>query len=194
MKVALCLPIYGDTKARFTLSLIAMVATSLRGHGIDLDTHPSFGGSRVEVARETVAANAIAAGADWLFWLDADQTFPPDTLLRLLAHGLPFVGCNYPKRDVSEAPTAHIYRSGRPVPLLPKAGGVEPVDLMGFGVLLIGAEVFQAVPRPWFRAGKLGEDGHFCEAAKGAGFQPYVDHALSMQVGHIAERELTFRR
>ena len=57
--------------------------------------------SSVAKNREWLSNEAEKIGADWLLWLDSDQTFPADTLLRLLAHGLPLVGANYPQRGNS---------------------------------------------------------------------------------------------
>ena len=189
MKIAVCVPAYGDVKADFATSLFGLAVrtaphaelTRVRGKGTILPE-----------VRNGITLAALEWGADWLFWSDSDQTFEDHTLLSLLARGKPIVGCNYPRRDEPFTPTA--VKDGE---LLWLGQGVEEVDVLGLGVCLIAAEVFRAVPQPWFRYvhhnGKLhGEDTVFFLSARKAGFPAHVDHDLS--VGHIGERLLTLRR
>ena len=56
-------------------------------------------GPYVSANRQRMADGALDAGADALMWLDADQTFPKETILRLLKHDLPIVGATYRKRE-----------------------------------------------------------------------------------------------
>ena len=190
MKIAVCLPVLGDTKARFTVSLAGLSAYSVHVRPeLLFQFHPQYGCSHIAKAREDLAERSLAAGADWLLWLDADQTFPMDTLLRLLAHDLPIVGAHYPRKN-SEGLYSTALKGGKT--LAPASQGLEAVDLMPFGVALISAEVFRKLPRPWFVMGDSGEDGYFCHQAITHGYQPTVDHALSRQVGHIAETVLRF--
>jgi glycosyltransferase involved in cell wall biosynthesis len=165
------------------MSLFAMTVHTLSERpDIQLQGHLHHRNSRIAAARNLLAEAALEGQADWILWLDADQTFPPDTLLKLLAHDQPFVGCNYRKK----IPDREISATG----IEPKEGGVDPVDWLGFGVTLTAARIFRSLDQPWFQDGPRGEDGFFCERAKAAGFQPHVDHSL--KVGHISEVELRF--
>lgn len=189
MKIALCLPVHSDTKAKFTGSVIdLLINADARRH--TFNRHMAHGISIIHEAREAIATSAMQHSPDCLLWLDSDQTFPGDTLTRLLAHNLPIVGCHYPRRHSPRITSAAKDMQGNA--LKPKPSGLEPVSLMPFGVALIKAEVFRKLPRPWFSAEPNGEDGYFCEQAIQAGYQPHVDHALSMEVGHIAETVLRF--
>lgn len=196
MKVAVCIPALQDVKALFTVSAMGLVCRTVTDRP-DIQIAPllNAGMHRIEEARESLAALALKEEADWLLWLDDDHVFPPDSLLRLLAHDLDIVGANYRKRNPAVMMSASI-KSG-PLgtqPLKPKAEGIEAVDILGFGVCLIRADVFRKLRRPWFKWGPYNEDGYFCIEAKRFGYQPHVDHALSMEVGHIAETVLTFPR
>lgn len=197
MKIALCIPTHTDTKALFTLSLVEMVAWTMSQAIIyngkpakpHIITNMFIGSSRLDSARDTLAAEALKTAPDYLLWLDSDQTFPQDTLVRLMAHDLPIVGCAYPKRrdpnksSASKAVSAEIGYQ----PVEPKRDGLEAVDCLGLGVCLVKAGVFSCLPRPWFFFDRHGEDAYFCALAKTAGIQPMLDHGLSMEIGHIGE-------
>ena len=71
------------------------------------------------------------ATGDWILWLDADHTFPNETLLRLLGHGKDVVACNYARRAGATEPVAQ--RDGRhpghvSVPLLRREGSPARSD------------------------------------------------------------------
>lgn len=142
-------------------------------------------------------------GADHLLWIDGDQVFPANSLDRLLSVGQPFVGCNYARRVEPVAPTALKARTESGDELLwttledAKAGVVEEVIGIGFGLCLISRAVFEAAEKPWFamvtdRNGDIhGEDHFFCDRARRAGFKIFVDHALSWQIGHVGDKVYT---
>jgi hypothetical protein len=157
----------------------------------------------VAYSRRKLAAAALEWGAEWILWLDADQTFPPDTLIRLLMHGKAIIGANIRRRIVDEiVPTAVRAVEGATESVFPAAdGGIEEVLHIGLGVCLVHASVFQALKQPYFvetvaedGITPIGEDVSLMHAARTAGFPAFVDHSLSMEVGHIAETILTFPR
>lgn len=150
-----------------------------------------------------VAATYIHAGREWfleatrkqgathVLWLDTDMTFPPETAIRLFMHDQPIVGCNYRVRQDSGLFTAR--RHQERITTSEASTGVEAVDEIGFGVVLMRTEIVNDLPRPWFRhglndqGGDIGEDIMFCRALRQAGHTIYLDHDLSKQVGHIGQ-------
>lgn len=190
-KVAICIPVHGDTKALFTLSLAGMVQRSVAELTGELKTFMAQG--HLLDNRNGLAKAARDWGADWILWLDADHTFPDDTLIRLLAHDLDVVGCNYVRRRPA-GPVA--VKGGHPL-YSDKGGPVEEVDTLGLGVCLMRASVFDSLDWPWFTVerstngtGHVSEDVCFFRALKRAGIVAHVDHALSWQVGHAHEHFL----
>ncbi|HYI65001.1 MAG TPA: hypothetical protein VEW71_08965 [Allosphingosinicella sp.] len=219
MRVAICIPRYGDTKGDFTISLARMLVHSLAA--------PAPGGERLEIeifsisssdlpsSRTELLKSAIAWQARYLLWLDSDHVFPPDALLRLLAHRLPVVGCNQPRRSEPTGPVAvrldgkgemeHVWTTAK----LAKAGTVEEVIHVGLALCLIDMNVLHQVKAhvekgvgwahwaPFDRkllpgtTARMGEDVSFFRELTDAGVKVYVDHALSWAVGHIHERVLT---
>lgn len=133
----------------------------------------------IDDMRNTVAAEAAAGGAEYIFWMDSDMSFPADSIQRLL---------QYCERDGYEAASG-LYTHKAP-PFMPHIYGREgkkghfrvpskfPLDrpfevaAAGFGCLLMRTSVFKRVKKPWFTMEyadgrmKKGEDLPFCSAAK----------------------------
>lgn len=223
MKFALCIPVYGDTKAKFTQSLSNMLVHFLQADFRDPDGNPidreveifMVSCSMLTESRHRLVAEALAWGADYMLWMDADHVFPKDALARLWAHNLPVVGCNYPRRSTPTAPTAAIKgEDGKRVLLYTgkdeaERGLVEPVSHMGFGLCLIDMKVFDVLQAhaekegdgnflPLFKfvetpdkIGMIGEDVFFFGKLTDAGVPLFIDHALSWEVGHLHEGILT---
>ena len=73
--------------------------------------------------------------------------------------------------------------------------GLEQVDSVGCGVMLVRLSVFDALPQPWFSTpynGRehIGEDLYFCQQARAVGFDVWIDHDLSQRVRHTGTVEL----
>jgi hypothetical protein len=207
VKIALCLPIHGSAKPGFVQSLARLIQFTMAAEidGPDGRVRPEldtfmFSCANIAYSRRHLARLALRWGAEWLLWLDADQIFPPDTLLRLLMRGRAIVGANIRRRDAGAVlPTAATLKQGVMAPLLPGGEDIEEVLFIGFGVCLVHRQVFERIGQPFFHDtidadgfGLVGEDVNFCNAARKAGFRVYVDHALSWHVGHVADVPLYF--
>jgi hypothetical protein len=198
MKIAICTPVHTDTKSVYSQCLARMIVHSMKQRpDLDLDVLIRAG-SILLVNRNQLVKDAAQFGADAILWLDADHYFPPDTLLQLLAHDKDIIGCNYAKRSSPTTPTA-TGPGDVPIWTTPEkteAGEVEEVWLLGLGVMFVKASVFETIEWPFFNSGYttenvlLGEDTHFCNRAREAGFRIWCDHKLSWQIGHIYDQAL----
>jgi len=218
MKVAICIPRYGDTRGAFTISLARMLVRSLSA---PVDGGPlrieifSVASSDLPRSRTELLKQAIGWQARYALWLDTDHVFPPDALLRLLKHKLPVVGCNQARRTDPTGPVAarlnakgemeHVYTTEA----LAKAGAVEEVYHVGLALCLIDMNVLHQVKahvekgvgwaqwEPFDRKllpgtnTRMGEDVSFFRELTAAGVKVHVDHGLSWEVGHIGERVFT---
>jgi hypothetical protein len=222
MKIAICIPRHGDTKGDFTISLARMLVHTT-GRQIDSAAGPrtpeieifSTSSSDLPRNRTELLKRAMAWQARYLLWLDSDHVFPRDALLRLLAHRLPVVGCNQPRRSDPTGPVAvrinaagekeHVWTTAE----LAKAGVVEEVYHVGLAFCLIDMLILHQVREhvekgvgwdqwnPFDRrrvagtTARMGEDASFFAELREAGVKIHVDHGLSWLVGHIDERVLT---
>jgi len=177
-------------------SMVAYTAPAIV-NGLPLDMGLTLGeNTYIENQREELAIAAIKSKATHLLWLDDDMRFPPDTLMKLLAHDEAIVGVNYPTRRLPLRPTAFQttgLKGGTPARLEddPDAPLLVPVEALGFGAVLMRTEVFAALEQPWFThqwdekiRRWIGEDVQFCLRAADAGFEVLVDTELSREVGH----------
>jgi hypothetical protein len=145
----------------------------------------------IHVGREWFLEASLKQGATHVLWLDTDMSVPPETAIRLVRHDQPIVGCNYLVRQPSGLFTAR--RDDARVPTLPDSTGLEVVDELGLGALLMRTDVVRTLHRPWFRhglndaGGDVGEDIVFCRALRQAGHTIYCDHDLSKEIGHIGQ-------
>ena len=161
-------------------------------------------GTYIHSARRRMLKMCIAAECTHVLWVDSDMRFPTDSLIRLLNHDKPMVGINYAKRVFPTSFTAFKTLDGAGnvhLETLPDSTGLEEVDAIGFGLLLMRMDVFKVLPPleedPWFGfdwrpdQNEVGEDVHFCKLVRKHGVQILVDHDLSKECGHIGT--LTYR-
>lgn len=201
MKIAVCVPHYGPLNARFVaclcdlLSFTAGATINYNGRPV----RPQIGAlfeenGPLDYKRTRLVRRAQEIGVDYIQWIDNDQTFPQDGTLRLAAHDLPIVGCNYIHRSGPPTPTA-LGLDGRLVETTDKTHGrLESVAVVGFGFCLMKTQVFNVIPPPWFTTemtpqGEIlySDDATFDNRARAVGIPVHLDHGVSLEVGHIGE-------
>jgi hypothetical protein len=135
-------------------------------------------------ARNVACAEALKCGAEYLWFVDSDQDFPPDTLARLKAV----------KADVACAdmwsrswPSFRIvFRGDKPVPdEVADRGKIEDITYCGMGCTLIRTSILRKLEtkeQPWFWTAHNGEDATFCFKVLEAGGTVKCD--FSLKSGH----------
>ena len=200
MKVAICVPCRDTVMTGFAFDLAKLcayegVTRCAKGGSLMIYQVP---GTLIFNQRERLAEEAIKDGADAILWVDSDMRFPKDALEILLSRDLPIVGVNATTRRFPVKPTAlDIDPETNDLVKVDSKGktGLEQVMGVGFGMVLIKKEVFEAAQKPWFwfeqtdKGGTIGEDIYFCAKAFDAGFQTVIDHDLSMHIRHIGTYE-----
>jgi hypothetical protein len=155
-------------------------------------------GTLIASQRMELARQALEEKADYLLWLDSDMRFPRETIGHLMLRDKPIVAANYATRRMPVKPVAMMDNNGEigRVYTAPDSEGLQPVDYIGMGVMMVKREVFEKVEAPWFAipystVGNhyIGEDVFFCSKAREAGYEVLVDHDLSHQVRHIGTFE-----
>jgi hypothetical protein len=162
IKLAICIPVYGNPEALFMQSLMAAVEhwnraklTDANGDEFEKEVETFIvQSSMLTESRHMLVGEALNSGADYMLWCDADHLFEADAICRLWARNVEVVGCNYPRRCTPTAPTAAkviyaqdeendhknlVYTDAK------KAADneMEEVDHLGFGLCLIKMGVFE---------------------------------------------------
>jgi len=148
-------------------------------------------GGNVAENRNIVTREALRLGAEWVLYLDDDHVLAPDTLMRLLAHGVDIVSGLYVKREIPFVPCVYDEENEaglcRPRLLAPGDCGRVKVKAVGAGCLLVRRRVIETLGDPCWRIGGIssdvpGEDIQFCKDARAAFFTVWCD--LDTVVGH----------
>jgi hypothetical protein len=192
MRLAIGGPTRDSVPAAFAVDVAQLYAyTRERGPWGSNVTVGFIASTYIHVGREHFLEAAIKQGATHVFWLDTDMTVPRETIVLLAMHEQPVVACNYRVRQASGLFTAH--RGDQRVFTTETSSGLEAVDYVGMGAMLMRADVVAGLGRPWFRhglnewGGDIGEDVMFCRALAAAGHTIYIDHDLSKEIGHIGQ-------
>lgn len=204
-KLALAIPSGHTWEADFALSIVQL--TMVMGR-IQV---PGYKGQMLQVinkrtsllpkSRSELLDDALKCGCSHLLFVDSDQTFPGDLVHRMIKHKKPVIGCNIATKSVPSGPTARqyskdwpggdqVYSNGK--------SGIEKVWRLGCGIMLIDLSVLKEVPKPWFGVEWnkemnefVGEDWFFCQQLEKAGVEIWVDHDVSLEVGHVGSFTFT---
>ena len=228
IKLAICIPVYGNPEALFMQSLMAAVEhwnraklTDENGEEFEKEVETFLiQSSMLTESRHMLVGEALASGADYMLWCDADHIFEPDAICRLWARNVDVVGCNYPRRCKPTAPTAAKVVAPQDEEhdnknlVYTDAGKahdneLEEVDHLGFGLCLIKLNIFERLQLhaeakglksflPLFKfepkedgSGMIGEDVFFFGKLREAGLKVWCDHGVSWTVGHVTNIVLT---
>jgi GT2 family glycosyltransferase len=142
--------------------------------------------------RNVLITTALEQEFSHVFFTDDDQTFPADTLLRLLAHDVPVVSGLYTNKFQPFQPVAFDRVEDIGTDRFIAWSKLKPYELCpvvacGAGCLLVNTDVFRVIERPWFELGygvghmtkaDWGDDLSFCAKVRAAGVQIYLDPAV----------------
>lgn len=110
------------------------------------------GVSNVDLNRNKIVQRFLQSDADYLWWIDADNTPPIDSLLRLLAVGKPAVSGLYYGGvvGVDPRPVAYLRRSDGAYQSLDvvyqwERGEIVPVDAVGMGCFLTHRSIYEDI-------------------------------------------------
>jgi hypothetical protein len=192
MKLAIGGPTRDTVPASFAVSTAHLLAYTREmgpwGKAVTLDFVAS---TYIHVGREWFLEASIKQGATHVFWLDTDMVLPRETIVLLAMHEQPVVACNYVVRQQSGLFTA--FKGDARVPTTEASTGLEAVEYVGMGAMLMRTSVVEKLGRPWFRhglnglGGDVGEDVMFCRGLAAAGHTVYIDHDVSKLVEHIGQ-------
>jgi GT2 family glycosyltransferase len=204
IRVAICVPSSGQCSIFFAQSLAEMMMcgqvlrSRAEASGFDMRIFIRQS-SNIPGNREALVDQAMEWGCTHVLFIDDDMVFNPNLLELVLSRRLPFVACNYPKRQTPfEFTATKADRSGH-IQTTKASMAMEEAWYTGFGFCLIERQVFEKIPKPWFlpyfdpvQQAISTEDNPFCERVREAGFKVQVDHSASKHIGHYGNKVYTW--
>lgn len=154
-------------------------------------------GSLIYTSRNSLATMAIQTDADYVFWLDSDMVFQPDTLVRMMdtvqKHDIDMLTGLYFRRVPPYSPVLFDKLEMRTKTVLDWSEfKTIPEDLFevggcGFGCVLVNTEVLISVQgkhgNMFAPMGNNGEDIAFCIRARDCGYKIICDPSIIC--GHV---------
>lgn len=146
-------------------------------------------------ANRNLIAKDLEPQHEWVWFMDDDQVFEPDILMRLLQHDKDIVQPLVVTRKPPYRAYAYYWNQEKgmydttPWEKLPTSGLIR-VDGTSAGGMLVKKHVFEKMKRPWFEEGMfpesdmLGEDLWFSKKAMELGIETYLD--LDTPMGHMS--------
>jgi len=191
VKVCVGIPTSEETKFKFTLSLAKLCAYRSDRY---LLTDLVYGqGCYVHENRNKIVNRF--KDADWLLQLDTDIVFETtliDDLLRLAEDTNSKIVAGWYMNIVQNkyVPLVYKKKDNDYVFILPQGDKPISVDIVGTGCLMVHKEVFEKIKKntasPWFYFDELnnkvvGEDFVFCQNARKAGYDIFIDPKLRVK-------------
>jgi GT2 family glycosyltransferase len=149
-----------------------------------------FYGYNVDQVRNLIASWIEKGPFDYLFSVDYDISFPPDTLVKLLAHDKDIVSGVYRQR-IPDRQTIELFENNEQggythIPWQKiKGRGLVEIGACGFGCVLIKKEVMVKIGYPQFlyksavdHKDTFSEDLFFARRAQQEGFKLYADTSI----------------
>lgn len=191
MKIAIIVPSHDIVHIDFTVSLTMLMSYSVASGITPMLINPRT--SLIQLSRWHGVQQALNQCVDKVLFIDSDQTFPHDALIKLLSHNKKLVGatCRLRREEIEYSARD---KKGNRIDFSQRTG-LHEVATNGFPFCLIDAEVFRKIDEPWFNVTFdkkknewISEDESFCKAAKTAGYKIWVDADLTKEVGHIGTK------
>lgn len=145
--------------------------------------------------RNEIIKAALASDYTHIFFTDDDHVYPPDTLMKLLAHNVDVVSGLYcqkfPPFNMIAFDQVNSNNECKFTDMaLHDPNGLMEVKALPAGCLLVKTEVFKKITPPWFTLGHIhadewGDDLWFCKLINDAGIKMHIDN--SVRVGHMAK-------
>jgi hypothetical protein len=213
-EVSIAIPCAQVVDPKTLQSMMALVNYSAN-HGIKINHIGITERSLIDDARNVLAETFLKSPTEWLFWMDSDMVFPPDTLVKLfqvaekkdakLVTGVYYqrkgenMPCIWSRGQQTE--TGELTGMGTAKGLANKYAGsflvIDPnkkepfeVHAAGFGCVIVHRAVFEIMDRPWFRFLKdiCSEDFYFFVNAQDLGFKVWAEPTIDLR--HLGDAPL----
>jgi hypothetical protein len=145
-KIAIAVP-SGRTWEATTANCVAALAAHSAISGIEVCLL-NVQSSQISHSRNMTVELALKENCQFIFWIDSDMKFPPDTLLNLLRHNKDIVGATYNRRTPPYSTLGKL-KGDRPSDDALR-GGLHEALVMPGGMMLVATSVYKKLSWPWY--------------------------------------------
>ena len=142
-------------------------------------------GADATASRNALVQRAVERGSYWVWFISEDHSFAPDIVKTLLLRDEPIVAPIALSASAPFAPLAYrgVSRASRRLPVrlddVVGPGTMVEIDSASTSGMLVRRAVFEAMPSPWFPE-DVDDELAFCDAAREAGFAPFLDTSVRL--------------
>ena len=150
-KVAFGIPTYGNQSPSWWVPFTRQVGL-LHNYDIEFIDVYNHGTMRTDGNRNVIARQFLAGGAEWLFWVDADNVNPVASIRRLLdtaGNDRTLVSGLYYTKEENPIPVVYAHREhGRYRPLTQwERGEIIPIEAAGMNCCLMHRSVLEDIDK-----------------------------------------------
>ncbi len=186
-RVGIAVSCFGQLPPPFVASFTEVVRAAMF-EGVVVDT--VFDATKpLDRSRNLCVKALLKKEPDYVFFMDSDMVFKPNTLLELIRQDKDIISGVYCYKRPPHPPVLSLIDAGGSqtykIMDYPR-GKLFKVDGCGAGCLLVKSKVFRAVEEPWFKMRMgLSEDLYFGLKAAKSGFEIWADGGV--ECGHLSE-------
>ncbi len=150
-------------------------------------------GFQIPFARNRVVEDAFKDNSDYIFFLDSDMVFPPDSLMRLLNHNKSVVNALAFRRQHPHFPAVFKWNKENfcyETIHYQLNSGLTAADATGMACILIKTEVFKKLKKPYYFYDKnlFSSDLSFCRSLNKIDVPIYID--TNLKIGHLGDNKI----
>ncbi len=200
--------------SNYILSMFQTVYALARHTGVDFDFIELSGDSYVWRARNLLAERFLLSDCTHLIFIDADEGWSLESLMRLLKADVDVVGGLYPTKNAWEHFSGTVYTDANGIPEVDKETGLIRAQKVPTGFMKIKREVFDRIrkglPENWYWEGSgsdsvrriynyfghltidhvaFGEDISFCKRWEAVGGELWVEPRCT--ISHVGTKTWT---
>lgn len=188
MKLAICVPLYGNVPASFFINFINRIHELLtNGRNYEIKIIIKYG-QPVDRVRNQLVGMALEQESDYIMFIDSDVLLPTGAVDNLLDMNVDIASGLYFAKNKPHLPVARIKKDGKHFFLEDiEFNKIIEVDGAGLGCCLIKTKIFKEIDYPWFKftwdswKGKefqLAEDLYFFDKVREKNYKIYLNTGI----------------
>jgi hypothetical protein len=143
--ITLATPMYGGVCSGAFMKSVLQLAQAVSNSGHQLNFIDLSNESLITRARNTLTEMFLRSMSDYLLFIDADQGFDAQAVVRMIDENVDLIGAAVPMKAINWARVKKAVLDGKEN--LENPNTIAEVDYMGTGLMLISRNVFETIKK-----------------------------------------------